>query len=138
MRNYFREATEYYAADTERLNGCLMGNLCQELASVEAGIGKKLEGNFRGSDALLGGVLKDAVRKGDLDAGMDSREMLQFITNGWQGALLRMKSADNRQPLVDFQEVLFGRVLVKSRPGTIRAKQKTPTGARRKGSGHAD
>lgn len=122
LRNYFQAATEYYAADPERLNGCLMGNICQELASVDSGIRKKLEANFRGSDELLTGVLKEAIKNVDLDAGMESRGMVQFITNGWQGALLRMKSAGNRQPLVDFQDVLFERVLVKRKASKARRK----------------
>jgi TetR/AcrR family transcriptional regulator, transcriptional repressor for nem operon len=115
LKDYFVEATEFYTADPGRLNGCLMGNICQELASVDAGVRKKLERNFLGSDALLSGVLKEAVREGELDDGLEIPAMVQFITNGWQGALLRMKSVGNRQPLEAFQRVLFGRLLVKGR-----------------------
>jgi TetR/AcrR family transcriptional regulator, transcriptional repressor for nem operon len=113
LRNYFAEATQYYGADPTRLNGCLIGNICQELASVDAGIRKKLEKNFRGSDELLAEVLKEGVRKGALPREMDIPPMVQFITNGWQGALLRMKSAGNRRPLEMFQAVLFGSILIK-------------------------
>jgi TetR/AcrR family transcriptional regulator, transcriptional repressor for nem operon len=113
LRNYFTEATEYYAADPTRLNGCLIGNICQELASVDAGIRKKLEKNFRGSDELLAEVLKEAARKGELSGDLEIQPMVQFITNGWQGALLRMKSAGNRRPLEMFQTVLFGSILTR-------------------------
>jgi TetR/AcrR family transcriptional regulator, transcriptional repressor for nem operon len=115
LKDYFAKATEFYTADPGRLNGCLMGNICQELASIDADVRKKLEKNFLGSDALLSGVLKEAVREGELDDGSDIPAMVQFITNGWQGALLRMKSVGNRQPLEAFQRVLFGCLLVKGR-----------------------
>jgi hypothetical protein len=42
---------------------------------------------------------------------MDIPAMVLFITNSWQGALLRMKSAGNIQPLDTFQLVLFNYVL---------------------------
>lgn len=115
LKNYFREATEYYTADPTRLNGCLMGNLCQELAGVDAVIRKKLEANFRGADKLLAEVLREAVREKDVSIGSDIPSMVQFITNGWQGALLRMKSTGNRQPLEMFKNTLFESVLIKGK-----------------------
>jgi TetR/AcrR family transcriptional repressor of nem operon len=103
-----------------------MGNICQELASVDAGVRKKLERNFLGSDALLSGVLKEAVREGELDDGMDIPAMVQFITNGWQGALLRMKSVGNRQPLEAFQHVLFKCLLVRGRNSKADTRRSGP------------
>lgn len=133
LKDYFSEATEFYTADPGRLIGCLMGNICQELASVDAGIRKKLERNFVGSDALLSGVLKEAIREGELDDGMDIPAMVQFITNGWQGALLRMKSVGNRQPLEAFQRVLFGGLLVRGRlPKTVIPRSGTPRKSKEK------
>jgi TetR/AcrR family transcriptional regulator, transcriptional repressor for nem operon len=46
LKNYFAEASEYYSADPDRLEGCLMGNICQELGSVDPAIRKQLEANF--------------------------------------------------------------------------------------------
>ncbi len=108
---YFEEATDYYARDPERLNGCLMGNICQELAAVDAGIRAKLEANFRATDALLSSLLTEAAGRQELSRDADIQALVHFITNGWQGALLRMKSAGNRKPLETFRRVLFKSLL---------------------------
>lgn len=115
LKNYFAEASEYYSADPDRLEGCLMGNICQELGSVDPAIRMQLEANFRGSDNLLADLLDEAVRRKELEDTMDIPAMVLFITNSWQGALLRMKSAGNIQPLDAFQNVLFNYMLKATR-----------------------
>jgi TetR/AcrR family transcriptional repressor of nem operon len=113
---YFDEATEYYSRDPERLNGCLMGNICQELASVDERIRAKLEANFQATDALLSSLLSEAIQRKELDRNLDIEALVPFITNGWQGALLRMKSLGNREPLENFRRVLFRDLLLPADP----------------------
>jgi TetR/AcrR family transcriptional regulator, transcriptional repressor for nem operon len=116
LSGYFEEATEYYSQDPERLNGCLMGNICQELASLDGRIRLKLESNFQATDALLSSLLSESIQRKELDRNLDIDALVPFITNGWQGALLRMKSLGNRKPLENFQQVLFRNLLRPANP----------------------
>jgi len=55
--------------------------------------------------------LEQAQQAGEIDAREDPAALAEFVYNGWQGALLRMKTSRSRKPLDSFQKLLFERVL---------------------------
>jgi TetR/AcrR family transcriptional repressor of nem operon len=39
--------------------------------------------------------------------------LARFVLNSWEGALLRMRAEKSDAPLLEFKEIIFGKVLVK-------------------------
>jgi TetR/AcrR family transcriptional regulator, transcriptional repressor for nem operon len=94
-------------------NGCLVGNLSQEMADQSEAFRARLDEILRGWSALYAGCLKEAQDAGDLAADLDVGEMAEFLLNSWQGAVLRAKTTRSTAPLRTFLNLIFGFVLKK-------------------------
>ncbi len=91
--------------------GCLTGNLCQELAKQNPQVQQAVDRSFNQLQAYFVACLTDAQAAGELDPNADPALLAAFIYNAWQGALLRTKSQENNEALVQFQTVVFDRLL---------------------------
>ena len=61
---------------------------------------------------LVAGAIRDGQADGSIEGRLDADEVARFLINSWEGAVIRMKIANSRQPLDDFFSVafpLFGR-----------------------------
>ena len=83
-------------------HGCLMGNLCQEMADVNESIRKEVCKLMGHMTELIETCLKEAQDSNEISKDRDTKQMAQFIFNAWEGTLLRMKGARNIQPLNAF------------------------------------
>jgi len=92
-------------------HGCLAGNLCQEMAEKSPEFRKTLDRCFDQMQGYFTACLEQAQQAGEIDAREDPAALAEFVYNGWQGALLRMKTSRSRKPLDSFQKLLFERVL---------------------------
>ena len=91
--------------------GCLAGNLCQELAARSPEFQSALGGWFDELQTYFAGCIREAQAVGEIAPSEDADALAEFVYNGWQGALLRMKAAKQRRPLDQFRRLLFERVL---------------------------
>jgi hypothetical protein len=52
-------------------------------------------------------VIRDGQRDGSIAARLDADQVARFLINSWEGAIIRMKIANSRQPLDDFFSLTF-------------------------------
>ncbi len=94
------------ACDAQFRTGCFMGNMCQEMADSSEPIRLKVKQTLSNITGLIAQVLAEAGCRGDIQANGDCGEVANFLFNGWQGALLRMKAEKSREPLDAFLNLL--------------------------------
>ncbi len=95
-----------FEASHSYTTGCFVGNLCQELAETNATIAEKAEYLFRNYTAPLARCICSAQNAGEVNRGADPDRLAEAIFNSWEGAILRMKSSRNIQPLNAFLDML--------------------------------
>lgn len=103
-------------------NGCLVGNLSQEMADQSEAFRSRLDEIFRGWSDRYASCLLQAQRIGEIPEDYDAAELAEFLLNSWQGAVLRAKTLRSTAPLRTFLNVMFGSVLRVRREG---ARQET-------------
>jgi len=99
--------------------GCLIGNLGQELASLDDGFREQLEAVLRSWERRVAECLERAIQQGELDATSDAAALSRFFWIGWEGAVLRAKLTRNADPLDQFAGMFFSMVSVPD-PGVSR------------------
>lgn len=102
----FFESQAETACDGEFKIGCFMGNMCQEMADSSELIRHKVKQTLGSITDLIEQVLSEAGQRGDIDAKQSCPATANFLFNGWQGALLRMKAEKSREPLDAFLSLL--------------------------------
>lgn len=92
--------------------GCFLGNMCQEMADSSDLIRTKLKSVLRKQTGALQAVLEEGGMSRHL-----AETTAEFLFNAWEGALMRAKSSQSREPLDAFLQVL-PRVIADLRPVT--------------------
>jgi len=110
LRKYFEEVCVRLESQECR-NGCLIGNLSQELADQSEAFREKLQRIFDGIRDRYAECLKSAQEAGELPPGLDVTELAEFCLGSWQGAILRAKTTRSVAPIRIFINILFGYVL---------------------------
>lgn len=110
LRRYIEEVCERLESQQCR-NGCLVGNLSQEMADQSETFRARLEEIFEGWVDRYAECLETAQRAGEIPAHLDVRELAEFWLNSWQGAVLRAKTLRSTVPLRTFLNMMFGYVL---------------------------
>ena len=106
-------------ANCERLesqecrNGCLVGNLSQEMADQSEVFRIRLNEILRGWISRHTACLREAQEAGELRVDIDVEELAEFMLYSWQGAVLRAKTTRSTAPLRTFLNLMFGFVLRK-------------------------
>lgn len=93
--------------------GCLVGNLCQEMADQNEVFRLRLDAIFRDWSARYADCLRKAREAGEISADLDPVTLADFWLNSWQGAVLRAKASRSTTPIRTFLDVMFGQVLRK-------------------------
>ncbi len=99
--------------------GCLIGNLGQELASLDDSFREQLEAVLLSWERRVTGCLRQAVEARELVAGTDTAAISRFFWIGWEGAVLRAKLTRNAEPLDQFANMFFA-LLACGAPATVR------------------
>lgn len=110
LRRYFEGMVERLALQACR-NGCLVGRLSQEMADQSEVLRERFERIFSGWTERLADCLRDAQNAGEVASDLDAHQVAEFWMDGWQGAVLRAKTARNSAPLTNFLDVMFRWVL---------------------------
>lgn len=92
--------------------GCLIGNLGQELASLDKEFRVQLEAVLVSWEDRVAACLKEAVQVGEISAGSDAQALSRFFWIGWEGAILRSKLTRSLAPIDQFVEIYFRKVAV--------------------------
>lgn len=109
LRQYFLQGIgEMEASQCEA--GCLFGNLSQEMAACNPVFRDRIDDIFIEWENSLAICLEAAYEEGDIAQRPDP-ELAQFVLSGWQGALMRSKTAKSTAPLHGFINTLFKRIL---------------------------
>lgn len=105
---YFREMIGELEAN-DFAGGCLLGNLMGEIGGASAPAREALKKAVDSYRDLLAKALVRAQSEGDVRRDRDAATLANFLVNGWQGALLRMKIERSAGPLREFvDEILLG------------------------------
>lgn len=110
FRRYFEAACQRIESQQCR-NGCLAGNLSQEMAAQSEAFRARLEEIFDGWVDRYAEVLSQAQQLGEIPPHLDVHELAEFWLNSWQGAVLRAKTIRSIVPLQTFLNVMFGSLL---------------------------
>ena len=87
--------------------GCLIGNLGQELASLDDAFREQLEAVLIAWERRVEGCLRQAIEAGELAPDSDAAAISRFFWIGWEGAVLRAKLTRNAEPLDQFAGMFF-------------------------------
>jgi TetR/AcrR family transcriptional regulator, transcriptional repressor for nem operon len=87
--------------------GCLIGNLGQELASLDDAFREQLEAVLVAWERRVEACLQQAIEAGELAPNSDAAAISRFFWIGWEGAVLRAKLTRNAEPLDQFAGMFF-------------------------------
>ncbi len=87
--------------------GCLVGNLGQELGSLDPAIATRLAEVLDAWALHMEACLLDARAAGDIHASLNPKTLAQFFWTSWEGAVLRAKVQRSTLPIEHFKEVLL-------------------------------
>ena len=107
---------EGFRADYERRfcrDGCLLGNLGQEMADINDTFRDRIKSHFDRWTARIALCLDEAVVSGDLSADADTTMLAGTVLDAYEGALLRMKVVKSTAPVQAFLEVYFKKALTR-------------------------
>ncbi|MUL36326.1 TetR/AcrR family transcriptional regulator [Gloeocapsopsis dulcis] len=110
LRRYFEVKYEEFASLQCR-EGCLLGNLGQELADQNERFRLRLEEIFAAWRNCYIDCLQQAQAVGEISSYLDVPVLADFCLNSWEGALQQMKVTKSPVPLQTFMTVMFDVVL---------------------------
>lgn len=91
--------------------GCLMGNLGQELAGQHEMFRIRLDKVFSSWEKTFARCIAEAQASGEIDQSLDPDEIASFLLSGWEGAILRAKVVKSTEPMERFVKVFFKQCL---------------------------
>lgn len=114
LRQYIQSGQEKLAA-TEFKGGCLIGNMAQEMASLNEEFRELLGDIFTSWRRRLVAVLDEAVSIGDLARETPTEELVDLLLLLIEGAILKAKVVQSKQPLKLMETYFFDVVLTHPR-----------------------
>ncbi|MCE7991496.1 MAG: TetR family transcriptional regulator [Roseivirga sp.] len=103
------EAVKVTYTSQDYLLGCLLGNCSLELGDMPA-FASKISGNFKTWQKLFETTIKEGQESGNIKMTYSPEDYAAFLLNSWEGALVRMKSERNNEPMdlfISFMKNLF-------------------------------
>lgn len=104
--NAFQAMTDAYEHQKDYTRGCFVGNMCQEMADTNSAVAEKAEYLFRNYTTALARCIREHQDAKNGGSDLDADRLAEFIFNSWEGAILRMKSSRNAQPLNAFMDAI--------------------------------
>jgi TetR/AcrR family transcriptional regulator, transcriptional repressor for nem operon len=96
--------------------GCLLGNLGQELADQNETFRLRIEAFFANWRSQLAQCLAQAQATGEIPTQIEPNRLADFLVNSWEGALMQMKVRKDSTPLHIFMDLIFGSLLPVQQP----------------------
>jgi TetR/AcrR family transcriptional repressor of nem operon len=95
-------------------DGCLIGNLAQELSAQNELFRDRLNEIFTDWEEYFALCLRAAYEKEEIIGDTNLEDLARFILSSWEGAILQAKVTKSVLPMHTFVKILFDRVLSKS------------------------
>jgi len=105
VRRFFELSEDKYRG--EGYLGCLLGGLGQELSGVSEVFRRKVEWCFSEIARRIGSCLEEAVQRGELAKGTNTKAMADLLVNCWEGAALRTRLRRDPAPLREMLSFYF-------------------------------
>ncbi len=118
LRDYFNDLATGNGFGAE-VSGCLMGSMSLEVAGQSEALQAQLHSLFDVWQEAIARVLREAVQRNDLDSSVKPDQLAEFLLNGYEGALVRMKADQSNRPLENYLRFAFDVVLKKSKAPRI-------------------
>jgi TetR/AcrR family transcriptional repressor of nem operon len=106
----FVNNAKYGMSKFEFRRGCLIGNLGQDLASLDGKFRHILEAVLLSWEARVTACLQDAIDVGDIGSSNDAHALSRFFWIGWEGAILRSKLMRSLEPIDHFADLYFAKI----------------------------
>ena len=104
--DHYADLVAHFARQERPEYHCFIGSLSFEMAELCPPIARRLSAILTQSVELLTACLEQARFAGEIAADSDCAVLAEFISNAWEGALLRMKVSGDVAPLqVFFQQL---------------------------------
>jgi TetR/AcrR family transcriptional repressor of nem operon len=110
LESYFDDRIKALRA-ANYLRGCLLGNFSAEVADHSALIREHLAKHFEAWSRIFESCIAEAQEQGAIGDQFPAALLARFVLNSWEGALLRMRAEKSDAALVEFKEVIFGKLL---------------------------
>lgn len=110
LEAYFDDRIEAFATNGYD-RGCLMGNFSAEAADHSTLIREHLVWQWDAWSEFFESCIAEAQCEGAIDDRMAAALLARFMLNSWEGALLRMRVEKSAAALVEFKDVVFGKLL---------------------------
>jgi len=104
--DYYADLVAHFARKERPEYHCFIGSLSFEMAELCPPISNRLSEILEQSVYLLATCLEQARSAGEIASGCDCPALAEFISNAWEGALLRMKASGSVAPLQMFFQQL--------------------------------
>jgi TetR/AcrR family transcriptional repressor of nem operon len=111
LEAYFDDRIEAFRA-VGFTKGCLLGNFSAEAADHSALLREHLAEQFGAWSQFFENCIAEAQKQGAISEQFPASLLGRFLLNSWEGALLRMRVEKSDAPLIEFKEVVFGKLLV--------------------------
>jgi len=95
--------------------GCLLGNLGQEMSDQSDNVRQRLEQSLQRWSRELTTLLLAARKENEISADMDAEMLAENLISSFQGALLRSKVKKSSEPLKNFIYLYFDRFLAREK-----------------------
>ena len=86
--------------------GCLVGNICLEMADEAPNIRESVNQIMGRYVGLIANCLDDAKKQGELKQDVDTNQLAEFIHCAWEGTIMRMKGCRECAPFMAFRSQL--------------------------------
>lgn len=93
--------------------GCLIGNIGQEMSSLEEAFRGRILGVFSSWADQLADCLCQAEEAGELPGDVNINEAAKFFWFAWEGAILQAKLEQSVAPIECFRSIMMDRLLAK-------------------------
>jgi TetR/AcrR family transcriptional repressor of nem operon len=106
LHAYF-DSSQQTMTRCEYKEGCLIGNLGQELAGQNEMFRTRLNTIFSAWEKKFALCITEGQSKGDINLDLDPIDAASFLLSGWEGAILRSKVLKSFEPMDQFSRVFF-------------------------------
>lgn len=87
--------------------GCPIGNFSLEVSDLNESFREKLNHSINTLVELIESCLNEAKYIGTISADIDTKQTAEFIFQGFEGALLRMKVVKSDRPIIVFKDTIM-------------------------------
>ncbi|BAZ43279.1 transcriptional regulatory protein TetR family [Chondrocystis sp. NIES-4102] len=110
LRNFF-ESKIAEMENCQCTDGCLIGNLAQELSAQNELFRDRLNRIFSEWERYFSQCLRAASEAGEIRGEWDFDELGEFMLSSWQGTVLQAKVTKSVLPMKTFVKILFEQIL---------------------------